>query len=356
MKFNLAVVPGDGIGPEVIAGALEVLKKVADKCGHTLNLKEVDAGGVSIDKYGVALTEEALQECKASDSVLLGAVGGPKWENIPGIRPEQALLGLRGGLGLFANYRPAVLFDELKYACPLKEEIVKNGLDIMIVRELTGGIYFGDNGRSEDGNSAYDTEKYSRYEIERLFQKAIDAAYARRKKITVVDKANILETSRMWREVAKEMVAKHPELSLDFMYIDNASMQMVKDPGQFDVIATSNMFGDILSDEASMVTGSIGMLPSASLGEGNLGMYEPIHGSAPDIAGKNIANPLATILSVGMMMRYSFGLAEEADLIENAVKAALKDGLRTGDIVDKGVEGQKICSTTEMTKAVVERI
>ena len=356
MNLQLALIPGDGIGPEVLGAAVRVLDKIAKKFGHTVSYAEVDAGGVSIDKYGKPLADEALQECLRSDSVLLGAVGGPKWDNIPGIRPEQALLGLRGGMKLYANFRPAMLFEQLKQASPLKNEMIANGLDILIVRELTGGIYFGDNGRSEDGNSAYDTERYAKYEIKRLMQRGIDAALSRSKKITVVDKANILETSRLWREVARGMAAQYPALTLEFMYVDNAAMQLVRNPSQFDVIVTSNMFGDILSDEASMLTGSIGMLPSASLGEDKRGMYEPIHGSAPDIAGKNVANPLATILSVAMMFQYSFGRLEEAKAIEAAVNRTLAAGYRTGDILDRGDSSLKLCSTTEMTDAVLENI
>jgi len=351
MNFNIALIPGDGIGPEVTGAAIRVLDKLSKRFGHKINYKEVDAGGISIDKYGAPLTKEALEECKASDSVLLGAVGGPKWDNIPGIRPEQALLGLRGGMGLYANLRPVILFEELKQSSPLKDEIIKKGLDILIVRELTGGIYFGESGRN--GDSAYDTEKYSRYEIERVIGKGIDAALLRNKKITLVDKANILESSRLWREVAREMLAEYPQITLDFMYVDNASMQLIRDPSQFDVIVTSNMFGDILSDEASMLTGSIGMLPSASLGDSKTGMYEPIHGSAPDIAGKNTANPLATILSAAMMFKFSFELEEEACAIESAVKNALSQGCRTGDIAESS---HKISSTAEMTKAVCDNI
>ena len=352
MDFKIALAPGDGIGPEVVAEAVKVLKKIEETFGHHFAYSELTVGGASIDKWGVALTEETLEKAKQSDSVLLGAVGGPKWEHLDGIRPEQALLGLREGLGLFTNLRPATMYEELKDACPLKDELVKNGFDILIVRELTGGIYFGKNGTSEDGTYAYDTEEYSEAEIRRVMKVGIQSALLRDKKLTIVDKANILETSRLWRKIAEEMLKEYPEITYNYLYVDNASMQLVKDPAQFDVIVTSNMFGDILSDEASMLTGSIGMLPSASLGEGTLGMYEPIHGSAPDIAGKGIANPLATILSVAMMLEHSFGLKEEAKTIENAVKTALKAGFRTGDLLN-GRTDYKPLSTSEMGDKVI---
>ncbi|MCD8048802.1 MAG: 3-isopropylmalate dehydrogenase [Clostridia bacterium] len=352
MNKKIAVIPGDGIGVEVVKEAIKVLDAVGEKFGHTFSYEYLLAGGCAIDATGKPLPEETLEKAKQADSVLLGAVGGPKWDNIPGIRPEQALLGLRGGLGLYANLRPAVMYKELASACPLKSEITGDGIDIMIVRELTGGIYFGESGRSEDGNSAYDTESYSKKEIERLLIQAFEIAMKRNKHVTVVDKANILETSRMWREVTRDIMPKYPEVKVDYLYVDNASMQLVRNPLQFDVIATSNIFGDILSDEASQITGSIGMLPSASLGEGTFGMYEPVHGSAPDIAGKNIANPLATILSVAMMLRYSFAMKDEADCIENAVQKALSDGLRTGDIAG----GKDALGTKEMGDAVVARL
>lgn len=352
MNKHIAVIPGDGIGPEVTNEAIKVLDKVAEKFGHKFEYEYLLAGGCSIDEYGKPLTEETLERAKKSDSVLLGAVGGPKWENIPGIRPEQALLGLRGGLGLFANLRPAVMYKELSEASPLKSEIIGDGIDIMIVRELTGGIYFGDNGRSEDGRTAYDTEKYADYEIERLLVHAFEIAMKRNKHVTVVDKANVLESSRLWREVTREVAPKYPEVTVDYLYVDNASMQLVRNPKQFDVIATSNIFGDILSDEASQITGSIGMLPSASLGEGTFGMYEPVHGSAPDIAGQNKANPLATILSAAMLLRYSFDMQKEADCIENAVAKVLSDGVRTGDIAS----GQDFVGCAEMGDAVVARL
>ncbi|NFG23455.1 3-isopropylmalate dehydrogenase [Clostridium botulinum] len=356
MKYNVAVIPGDGIGPDIVTEAVKVLNVVGKKFGHKFEYEYVMAGGCSIDKNGEALPKETLDICKASDAVLLGAVGGPRWDDPDSkIRPEQALLGLRSGMNLYCNLRPAVLYEPLKNASPLKDEIVKNGIDIAIVRELTGGIYFGERGRDEiDGiESACDTERYSTVEIKRIVKIGFETAMKRNKKLTCVDKANILETSRLWRKVIGEISKDYPEVNVNYLYIDNASMQLVKDPAQFDVIVTSNMFGDILSDEASMITGSIGMLPSASLGDGALGMYEPIHGSAPDIAGKGIANPLATILSVAMMLRYSFDLESEAKLIEGAVLSVLEDGYRTGDIMSKG----KIkVGTNEMGDLVCKKI
>ena len=356
MKYNVAVIPGDGIGPDIVTEAVKVLNVVGEKFGHKFEYEYVMAGGCSIDKNGEALPKETLDICKASDAVLLGAVGGPRWDDPDSkIRPEQALLGLRSGMNLYCNLRPAVLYEPLKNASPLKDEMVKNGIDIAIARELTGGIYFGERGRDEiDGiESAYDTERYSTVEIKRIVKIGFKTAMKRNKKLTCVDKANILETSRLWRKVIGEISKDYPEVNVNYLYIDNASMQLVKDPTQFDVIVTSNMFGDILSDEASMITGSIGMLPSASLGEGTLGMYEPIHGSAPDIAGKGIANPLATILSAAMMLRYSFDLESEAKLIEGAVLSVLEDGYRTGDIMSKG----KIkVGTNEMGDLVCKKI
>lgn len=344
MEYTIAVVPGDGIGPEVTREALKVLSAVGNKYGHNFQIKEVLAGGAAIDEYGQCLPSSTLDTCRSSHAVLLGAVGGPKWDNVPGDqRPERALLGLRKELGLYANLRPAIVFSQLKDASPLKSEIVGSGLDILIVRELTGGIYFGNHkteektGTDESGKpitykEAYDTESYSEPEIIRIGKTAFDMAMKRNKRVTSVDKANVLDSSRLWRAVMEEVSKDYPEVTLEHMYVDNAAMQLVRDPGHFDVIVTSNMFGDILSDEASQITGSIGMLPSASLAQGNFGMYEPVHGSAPDIAGKNIANPLATILSAAMMLKYSFGLSEESDAIENAVKAYLEKGYRTFDI------------------------
>ena len=356
MNFNIAVIPGDGIGPEVVDESIKVLSKIGEKYNHNFEFEFLQAGGCAIDSLGTPLPEKTLEICKKSDAVLLGAVGGPKWDDPNAkVRPEQALLGLRGGLNLYCNLRPALLYKALKEASPLKDTIIGDGIDICVVRELTGGIYFGERGREVvDGVlSAYDTERYNIKEIERIVRIGFDTAMKRNKKLTSVDKANILESSRLWRSVVEKMSKDYPEVEVNHLYIDNASMQLVKDPRQFDVIVTSNMFGDILSDEASMITGSIGMLPSASLGEGTLGMYEPIHGSAPDIAGKGIANPLATILSTAMMLRYSFNLENEAKDIENAVVKVLEEGYRTGDIKS---EGTTLVGTKEMGALVVERI
>jgi 3-isopropylmalate dehydrogenase len=335
MNYQIAVIPGDGIGPEVIEQALLVLGRVGQKFGHNFDCTKVLAGGCAIDATGVCLPQKTIDVCKASDAVLLGAVGGWKWDTLPGHqRPEQALLGLRKELGLFANLRPAMLFDELIAACPLKAEIVAGGLDIVVVRELTGGIYFGERGFKDTtlGKAAYDVEQYAEEEVRRIAKVAFEMAQKRNKHVTSVDKANVLESSRLWRRVVTEVSADYPDVTLDHLYVDNAAMQLVRNPKQFDVIVTGNMFGDILSDEASMITGSIGMLPSASLATGNFGMYEPIHGSAPDIAGQDQANPMATILSVAMMLRYTFGLLEEADAVEAAVKQILKKGYRTPDL------------------------
>lgn len=340
MNYNIAVVSGDGIGPDIVREAKKVLDQAGRKFGHEFSYSDVLAGGCAIDAVGKCLPEETVEACLASDSVLLGAVGGPKWDMLPGSeRPEQALLGLRKRLGLFANLRPAILFSELADACPLRPEAVEGGLDLLVVRELTGGIYFGEKGikDTEMGKAAYDVEIYSEMEVRRIAVTAFEMAMKRGKKLMSVDKANVLESSRLWRRVVTEVSANYPEVALSHMYIDNAAMQMVRNPKQFDVIVTSNMFGDILSDEASMVTGSIGMLPSASLAKGNFGMYEPIHGSAPDIAGTDKANPMATILSVAMMLRYSFGLSAESEAIEAAVKKVLADGYRTADIMSDGM-------------------
>lgn len=339
MNYKIAVVPGDGIGPEVVEQALRVLDKIGEKYNHTFEYTKVLAGGAAIDATGKCLPQETIDICKASDAVLLGAVGGWKWDNLPGDeRPERALLGLRKELGLFANIRPAILFDELAHACPLKPEIIEGGLDIVVVRELTGGIYFGEKGFKDTdlGPAAYDVEMYAEEEVRRIAEVAFDMAMKRNKKVTSVDKANVLESSRLWRRVVAEVAEKYPEVELNNLYVDNTAMQLVLNPKQFDVIVTSNIFGDILSDEASQITGSIGMLPSASLATGNFGMYEPVHGSAPDIAGQNIANPMATILSIAMMLRYTFGLLEEADAVEAAVKKVLADGYRTPDLMANG--------------------
>ncbi|MBO4386334.1 MAG: 3-isopropylmalate dehydrogenase [Treponema sp.] len=359
MEKNIALIPGDGIGPDVVAEGVNVLNAVAAKFGHKFNYTNVIAGGAAIDKWGKPLPQDQLDICLKSDAVLLGAVGGPKWDDVaPEIRPEKALLGLRGGMKVFANLRPAVMWKQLKDACPLKDEIVGAGLDILVIRELTGGIYFGDRGTAPDGKSAWDTEKYSWEEIERIVRMGFEFAQKRQKHLTVIDKANILNSSRLWRKVAETVRADYKDVTLDFMYIDNAAMQLVRNPRQFDVIATSNMFGDILTDEASQVTGSIGMLASASLGAGGPGLYEPIHGSAPDIAGKDLANPLATILSAAMLLRYSFGLETEAKAIEDAVDRVLTDGWRTGDIAgssrDQVKAAGKLVGTKKMGELVVE--
>ena len=356
MNYKIAVIPGDGIGPEVIAQTTRVLDEVGKKYGHTFDFTEVLAGGCAIDAVGECLPKETVDICRQSDAVLLGAVGGPKWDDMPGKeRPEMALLGLRGQLGLFANLRPAMLFEELADACPLKPELVSGGLDIVVVRELTGGIYFGEKGikETEKGTAAYDVEEYSEMEVRRIAKVAVAMAMKRGRKVTSVDKANVLESSRLWRRVVTEVAADYPEVELNHFYVDNAAMQLVRGPKQFDVIVTSNIFGDILSDEASQVTGSIGMLPSASLATGNFGMYEPVHGSAPDIAGQDIANPMATILSAAMMLRYSFGLLEEADAIEAAVKKVLADGYRTADIAK---DGEDVIGTAKCGELIVAAI
>ena len=355
--FNIAVVKGDGIGPEIVSGAMEVLEVIGKKYGHTFNFTEYLAGGCAYDVYGVPLPEETVAGCKAADSVLLGAVGGPKWDEVPNhLRPEKALLGLRSALGLYTNLRPAKIYPALMEACTLRPDIVEKGFDLVIVRELTGGIYFGERGRRDGkyGPEAYDTEAYSVMEVERIARIAFETARKRRCNIVSVDKANVLETSRLWREVVHKMAEEYPDVDCSDMYVDNAAMQLVREPSRFDVVLTSNMFGDILSDEASQITGSIGLLPSASLGEGKCGMYEPIHGSAPDIAGTGKANPMATILSAAMMLRYSFDLEEEADCIENAVNQVLEEGFRTADIV--GNSGAQPLSCAEMTAKIIEKL
>ena len=362
MERQIALIPGDGIGPDVVAEGVNVLNAIAAKYGHHFTYTEVTAGGAAIDKWGHPLPQDQLDICLNSDAVLLGAVGGPKWDNVaPEIRPEKALLGLRGGMKVYANLRPAVMWKQLKDACPLKDEIVGEGLDILVVRELTGGIYFGERGTSADGKTAWDTEKYTWKEIERIVRMGFMFAQKRQKRLAVVDKANILNSSRLWRKVAEEVHTEFKDVQLEFLYIDNAAMQLVRNPRQFDVIATSNMFGDILTDEASQITGSIGMLASASLGDGTgPGLYEPIHGSAPDIAGKDIANPLATILSAAMLLRYSFGLEAEAKAIEDAVHAVLDAGWRTGDIAGSRraeVEAAgKLVGTKKMGELVVAQL
>ena len=355
MKFNIVTVPGDGIGPDIIREAIVSLNRVGEIYEHEFAFTEKPAGGIAIDTCGCPLPEDTVEACKKSDSVLLGAVGGPKWDHLGGNdRPEKALLGLRGELKLFANLRPALLHRQLKDACPLKPEIIGDSLDILIVRELTSGIYFGKRGRVAEDNSAYDTMYYSVPEIERVLRVGFDAAMKRSKKVCVVDKANILETSRLWREVTARVAKDYPEVEYSHLYVDNCSMQLVRNPKQFDVIITTNMFGDILSDEASMLTGSIGMLASASLGETSLGMYEPIHGSAPDIAGKDIANPIATVLSAAMMLRYSFGLEKEAQAIEKAVDKVLDEGYRTADIYEDGMKKVGTRKMGELIAAAIE--
>ena len=357
MNFNIALLKGDGIGPEIVDGAVAVLEKIADKFGHTFNFTPYLIGGCAIDATGKPLPQETVDGCLASDSVLLGAVGGPKWDDQPGEnRPEKALLGIRSALGLYTNLRPASLYPALRGASPLKDEIVGDGFDIMIVRELTGGIYFGDRGyrQGKYGEEAYDTEAYSVTEIERIGRTAFESAMKRNKKLCSIDKANVLESSRLWRKTMHSLAEEYPEVEYSDMFVDNAAMQLVRNPRQFDVIVTSNMFGDILSDEASQITGSIGMLASASLGASTRGMYEPIHGSAPDIAGKNIANPIATILSAAMMLRYSFNLNDEAAAIENAVNKVLDEGWRTADLMGCA-EGTPL-SCTEMTEKICEAL
>ncbi len=358
MKLKIGVIKGDGIGPEVVNEAMKVLDKVGVVYGHEFDYTQLLMGGASIDTYGVPLTDETIELAKNSDAVLLGSIGGdaktsPWYKLEPSKRPEAGLLKIRKALNLFANLRPAVLYDELKGACPLKEEITEGGFDMMIMRELTGGLYFGERSTKEKNGvlTATDSLTYTEDEIRRIAKRGFDIAMKRRKKVTSVDKANVLDSSRLWRKVVEEVAKDYPEVTLEHMLVDNCAMQLVKNPRQFDVILTENMFGDILSDEASMVTGSIGMLASASLNETKFGMYEPSGGSAPDIAGKGIANPIATILSAAMMLRFSFDLDQEADAIENAVENVLKDGYRTIDIMSEGKVqigteemGNKICS------------
>ncbi len=355
-KYKIAVLSGDGIGPEVVKESIEVLKIIEKKYDCEFDLHEALMGGCAIDATGEPLPKETLELCKTCDAVLLGAVGGWKWDTLPGNkRPEAGLLGIRAGLGLFANLRPAVIYSALRKASPLREDIVKEGLDILVVRELTGGIYFGERGRREVNGvkSAYDTMEYSVPEVERIVRLAFESAKKRSNKVTSVDKANVLENSRLWREVVLEVAKDYPEVELNHMYVDNAAMQLVRYPEQFDVIVTGNMFGDILSDEASMITGSIGMLPSASLGQGTFGLYEPVHGSAPDIAGQNKANPIATILSVGMMLKYSLGMNDASKDIEDAVEKVLNKGFRTGDIAS---EGTTVVGCVEMGKLIRDEL
>ena len=360
MNCNIVTIPGDGIGPEIVREACKVLDKVGEVYGHTFQYTKILMGGCSIDAYGVPLTDEALETAKKSDAVLLGAVGGnvgnSKWDDVaPNLRSEAGLLAIRKGLNLFANLRPAYLYNELADACPLKKENIGDGFDMIIVRELTGGLYFGERHTEEvDGVlQATDTLTYNENEIRRIAIKAFDIAMKRRKHVISVDKANVLDSSRLWRKVVEEVAKDYPEVKLEHMLVDNCAMQLVMNPGQFDVVLTENMFGDILSDEASMITGSIGMLSSASLNETKFGMYEPSHGSAPDIAGKDLANPIATVLSAAMMLRYSFDMDKEADAIEAAVQQVLTDGYRTGDIYS---EGCKKVGTMEMGNLIAAHI
>ena len=360
MNYNVTVIPGDGIGPEIVREARKVLDQVGKVYGHSFDYTEILMGGCSIDAYGVPLTEEALETARKSDAVLLGAVGGDvgnsRWYDVaPNLRPEAGLLAIRKGLGLFANIRPAYLYKELAEACPLKKDIIGDGFDMVIMRELTGGLYFGDRyTREVDGvMTAVDTLTYNEKEIRRIAVKAFDIAMKRRKKVTSVDKANVLDSSRLWRRVVEEVAGDYPEVELSHMLVDNCAMQLVMNPGQFDVILTENMFGDILSDEASMITGSIGMLSSASMNESKFGLYEPSHGSAPDIAGKDMANPIATILSAAMLLRYSFDMDREADAVEKAVQTVLTEGYRTGDIMSEGCTRVGTC---KMGDLIAERI
>ena len=358
MSYKIGVIRGDGIGPEIVAEALKVMDKVACKYSKEFEYIEILLGGASIDVHGKPLTGEALETAKSCDAVLMGSIGGDTntspWYKLPAdLRPEAGLLAIRKGLGLFANMRPAYLYEELKDACPLREDIIGDGFDLVVMRELTGGLYFGERKTEEEDGvlKATDTLCYNENEIRRIAIRAFEIAMKRRKKVTSVDKANVLDSSRLWKKVVNEVAADYPEVELEHMLVDNCAMQLVRDPKQFDVILTENMFGDILSDEASMVTGSIGMLSSASLKEGSFGLYEPSHGSAPDIAGKNLANPIATILSAAMLLRYSLNMDEAADDVEQAVKQVLKDGYRTGDIMSEGMKevgtkemGDRICA------------
>lgn len=360
MNYNVALIHGDGIGPEIVTEAKKILDKVCEEYGHSFTYKNVLLGGASIDVHGVPLTEEAVADAKSCDAVLMGSIGGdaktsPWYQLEPSKRPEAGLLAIRKALNLFANLRPAYLYDELKAACPLKEDRIGDGFDMIIVRELTGGLYFGERKTEEiDGvMTAVDTLSYNENEIRRIAVKAFEIAGKRRKKVTSVDKANVLDSSRLWRKVVEEVAKDYPDITLEHMLVDNCAMQLVHNPGQFDVILTENMFGDILSDEASMVTGSIGMLSSASLNETSFGLYEPSHGSAPDIAGKGIANPIATILSAAMMLRFSLNLDKEADAVEAAVQEVLKEGYRTVDIMS---EGCTKVGTVQMGDLIAERI
>ena len=360
MEYKIALIPGDGIGPEIVAEAKKVLDRVCEKYSHKFSYTEVLLGGASIDAHGVPLTEEAIAQAKASDAVLMGSIGGdaktsPWYKLEPSKRPEAGLLAIRKALNLFANLRPAYLYNELRDACPLRDEIIGDGFDMIIVRELTGGLYFGARKTTEENGvrTAVDTLSYNENEIRRIAIKAFEIARKRRNKVTSVDKANVLDSSRLWRSVVEDVAKDYPDVTLEHMLVDNCAMQLVRDPKQFDVILTENMFGDILSDEASMVTGSIGMLSSSSLNETKLGLYEPSHGSAPDIAGQNKANPIATILSAAMMLRYSLDLDKEADAVETAVQKVLTEGYRTGDIMS---DGCKLVGTREMGDLIADAI
>lgn len=356
MKKTIAVIKGDGIGPEIVKEAIRVLDRIAEEFGHTFVYHEALAGGAAIDACGECLPQRTVDICMASDSVLLGAVGGPKWDDLPGSqRPEKALLEIRSKMGLYANLRPAILFQQLADASPLKPALVQKGIDFIVVRELTGGIYFGEHQTWQKGDecAASDLMLYTQREIERIARVAFDTAMKRKKHVTSVDKANVLDTSRLWRKTVEEIAKEYPEAALDHMYVDNAAMQLCKNPAQFDVILTENMFGDILSDEASMITGTIGTIGSSSLGEGTCGMYEPIHGSAPDIAGQNKANPIGTILSAAMMLKYSFGMEKESACVEAAVNTVLDGGYRTLDMMS---EGKMLVSCSEMGTKIAAAI
>lgn len=356
MKKNIAVIRGDGIGPEIVNQALKVLDKIADLYHHVFMYTDVDMGGCAIDKYGDPLPQAELDKCLASDSVLLGAVGGPKWNNVPGpMRPEKGLLRLRAGMGVYSNNRPAKIWPQLADASPLKPSIVAEGIDFIIVRELIGGIYFGKHETVEENGEkkAIDELTYSESEIERIGRIGFETARKRGKKLCSVEKSNVLDSSRLWKKVMHSLAAEYPDVELSDMLVDNCAMQIVKNPAQFDVIVTENMFGDILSDEASMITGSIGMIPSSSLGATSCGLYEPIHGSAPDIAGTDAANPIGTILSAAMMLRYSFDMADEADCIEAAVSAVLDEGYRTGDIFSPGCT---MVGCQEMGRLIIDKM
>ena len=356
MDKSIAVIRGDGIGPEIVEQAVAVLRRTAERFGHRFTFAEAEMGGCAIDKYGVNLPEESLKTCLSADAVLLGAVGGPKWDGVEkNNRPEKALLRLRSALGLYANLRPARLFPQLAAASPLRQDIVEKGIDFLVVRELIGGIYFGEH-KTEiiDGQSvATDVMRYSREEIRRIARTAFEAAWKRRRSVISVDKSNVLDCSRLWKQTVEEVATEYPDVTLRHMLVDNCAMQIVRDPAQFDVVLTENMFGDILTDEASMITGSVGMIPSASLGEGSRGLYEPIHGSAPDIAGRDLANPVGTILSAAMLLRYSFQMAEKADAVESAVSRVLDQGFRTTDIA---APGQKAVGCAEMGARIAAEI